>query len=342
MSESDDEYWVDLIQDDELLGAAFFVTRHYAMTLTDCVAPLEPGTRITLRMVDERRDDVHGEVVDVRLDAGLALISVIARPSHVLPTPRMDHATKGDDWRAPYTPPRVRRPLQGTVDDVVHDHPPHNPCRIAIHLATDTPHRNYAAFGGGPVERVTDEAELSPLVGVLMSPGSPPFSPSPPNGLVATSIDSAMEAFPGLSAIGLARSLITGDHPSCDDDSRSATVRADLPALAHDERAPDTAVHAGALLQSLPEHRQGDFSTTMLDISPTADLPVWSPQEIRDPVLKTLCAQTEDFLRFLAYLGESKLVDPLDLTAFGVRSVGDLSDALRELRSPAADKGGEA
>ncbi|MEV7004369.1 hypothetical protein AB0N62_43145 [Streptomyces sp. NPDC093982] len=343
MSESDDEYWVDLYRNDDLLGAAFFVTRYYAMTLTDCIAALEPGTRIILRMVDERSDDVHGEIVDVQPAAGLALISVIARPSQVLPTPRMDHATKGDDWLAPYTPPRVRRPLQGTVDDVVHDHAPDNPCRVAIHLATDTPVRNSAAFGGGPVERITEEADQSPLVGVLMSPASPPFSLSPPNGVVATSIDSAMEAFPGLSAMGLARSLIAGTHPACEDDAASALVHAhDVPARAQEERAPETGVHAGAHLPLPLEHSPGDFSTALLDISPTADIPAWSPQEIRDPVLNALCAQTEDYLRFLVYLGDSKLVDPLDLTAFVVRSVGDLTDALRALRSPAEEKGGEA
>lgn len=343
MSESDDEYWVDLFKDDDLLGAAFFVTRYYVMTLTDCIASLESGARITLRMVDELRDDVHGEVVDVRPEAGLALISVSARPSQVLPMPRMDHAIKGDDWRAPYTPPRVRRPLQGTVDDVVHDHPPDNPCRIAIHLATDTPVRNYAAFGGGPVERTTSEAEQSPLVGVLMSPDSPPFSLSPPNGVIATSIDSAMEAFPGLSALGLATSLIAGQRPPCEHDSASAPVHTpDLPAQTQEERAHETVVHAGAHLQVPPEHSSGDFGAPLLDISPTADLAAWSPQEIRDPVLHALCAQTEDYLRFLAYLGDSKLVDPLDLTAFGVRSVRDLTEALRTLRSPADDKGGEA
>ncbi|MFE9023736.1 hypothetical protein ACFYNL_34905 [Streptomyces sp. NPDC007808] len=343
MSESDDEYWVDLYGDDDLLGAAFFVTRYYAMTLTDCVADLEPGARVTLRMVDERSDDVHGEVVDVQVDAGLALISVIARPSQVLPTPRMDHATKGDDWRAPYTPPRVRRPLQGTVDDVVHDHSPHSPCRVAIHLATDSPVRNHATFGGGPVERITEEAEESPLVGVLMSPDFPRFSPSPPHSMIATSIDSAMEAFPGLSALGLATSLLAGERQSCAHDTATVPVHAtEVPALAQEGRAPEASVHAGAHLQSPPEHGQGDFSTSMLDISPTADLPAWSPQEIRDPVLNALCAQTEDYLRFLAYLGETKLVDPLDLTAFGVRSVDDLTDALRTLRSAAEDKGGEA
>ncbi|QOV33308.1 hypothetical protein IM697_24055 [Streptomyces ferrugineus] len=340
MSESDDEYWVDLVQDDDLLGGAFLVTRYYAMTLTDCVASLEVGDPVVLRMVDEAGTDVRGEIVDLQPEAGLALISVIAHPGQCLPTPRMDHATKGDDWRAPYTPPRVRRPLRGTVDDVVHDHPQEGPCRIAIHLATDTRVRNHAAFGGGPVERIIDETEGAPLVGVLMSPASPRFSHSPPHGVIATSIDSAMEAFPGLSALGLATSLIAGESPSCPPDT--ALVPAHSAALAQKETVPETAVHTGMHLEPPPEHREGDSNAAVLDISPTAELSTWSPQEIRDPVLNALCARTEDYLRFLDHLSDTELVESLDLDPFRVRSVGDLTDALRALQLPAGDEGGEA
>ncbi|MGV9995106.1 hypothetical protein [Streptomyces sp. NPDC003374] len=342
MSECDDEYWVDLVQDEDLLGGAFLVTRYYAMTLTDCVAPLEVGSRIVLRMVGGTGTDVPGEIVDLRPDVGLALISVIAHPSQCLPTPRMDHATKGDDWRAPYTPPRVRRPLRGTVDDVVHDHPEHGPCRIAIHLATDTPVHNHAAFGGGPVERILDEPERSPLVGVLMSPASPRFSHSPPQGVVATSIDSAMEAFPGLSALGLATSLIAGESPSCPPDTALVPAHSAAPApLAREETASETGAHAGVHLEPPPERGQGDSNGAVLDISPTAGLS-WSPQEIRDPVLSALCARTEDYLRFLHHLSESELVESLDLEPLRVRSVGDLTDALRALQLSAGDEGGEA
>ncbi|MGW7609583.1 hypothetical protein ACWGKW_20345 [Streptomyces sp. NPDC054766] len=343
MSESDDEYWVDLFQGDDLLGGAFFVTRHYAMTLTECVAPLESGARIELRMVDERSDGLlHGEIVDVRPEAGLALISVIAHPGRCIPIPRMDHVTKGDDWRAPYLPPRVRRQLRGTVDDIVHDHPQDGPCRIAIHLAADAPVRNHAAYGGGPVERITGEEEPSPLVGVLMSPASPLFSHSAPHDVVATSIDSAMQTFPGLSAMELATSLITGEAASCRQDTALVPAHgAPLPQPSR-ESVSETAVHAGAHLSPPPEHGERDSGASVLEISPTADPSAWSPDEIRDPVLHALCTQAEDYLRFLDYLGDSNLVDPLDLTAFRVRLVGDLTNALRALQAPVDGEGGEA
>ncbi|MCX5009216.1 hypothetical protein OHB05_42640 [Streptomyces sp. NBC_00638] len=334
MSESDDEYWVDLFQDDDLLGGAFFVTRHYAMTLTDCVAALATGARIELRMVDEQSDGLHGEIVDVQPESGLALISVIAHPGQCIPIPRMDHVTKGDDWRAPYLPPRVRRQLRGTVDDIVHDHPQDGPCRTAIHLAADAPVRNHAAYGGGPVERITTETEPSPLVGVLMSPTSPPFSHSAPHDVVATSIDSALEAFPGLSAMKLATSLITGE---------SASRHTDIALVpAHEESASETVVHAGAHLSLTPEHGERDSGTAVLEISPTAEPSAWSPDEIRNPVLHALCTEAEDFLRFLDYLGDSNLVDPLDLDAFRVQRVDDLTKAMRALQTPVDGEGGKA
>ncbi|MFD5633613.1 hypothetical protein ACFWJM_05635 [Streptomyces sp. NPDC127077] len=338
MSESDDEYWVDLFKDDDLLGGAFFVTRHYAMTLTDCVASLSTGARIELRMVDER-DGLPGEIVGVQPESGLALISVITHPGQCIPIPRMDHVTKGDDWRAPYVPPRVRRQLRGTVDDIVHDHPQDGPCRTAIHLAADEPVRNHAAYGGGPVERIITEAEPSPLVGVLMSPTSPPFSHSAPHDVVATSIDSAMEAFPGLSAMKLASSLITGESASCHTDS--AVIPA-LPKPAHEESVSDAVVHAGAHLSPTPEHGEGDFGTAVLEISPTTEPSAWSPDRIRDPILQALCTQTEDYLRFLYHLVESRLIDPLDLAPFQVRQVDDLTNALRALQTPVDGEGGKA
>jgi hypothetical protein len=337
----DDEYWVDLCWDDDVLGGAFFVTRYYAMTLAECLSSLEVGARIVLRMVDELRDDVEGVVVDLQPEAGLALISVIARPSQVLPTPRMDHATKGDDWLAPYTPPRVRRKLRGTVDDVVHDHPQDGPCRVSIHLVTDEPAKDYAAFGGGPVERVTEEAEQPPLVGVLMSPTSPRHSLGPPNGVVATSIDSAMEVFPGLSAQGLARSLIA-DEPAPPHHDASMLSAHDPTSADLSAGASDAGLHAGAHHPSASEHHDRDSNTAVLDISPTVDVSAWSPDMIRDPVLSTLCTQTEDYLRFLNHLGETDLVDPLDLPAFRVQSVDGLTEALRAHQSLAGDKGGEA
>ncbi|MFF3891284.1 hypothetical protein [Streptomyces sp. NPDC001914] len=343
MNESDDEYWVDLVQDDDVLGGAFLFTRYYAMTLTDCIASLDVGARLVLRMVDQSGDEVRGEIVDLRPEVGLALISVIAHPSRHLPSPRMDHATKGDDWHAPYTPPRVRRLLQGTVDDIVHDHPQDGPCRTAIHLATDTPVRDHAAFGGGPVERTTDETERSPLVGVLMSPASPRFSHNPPHGLIATSIDSAMETFPGLSALGLATSLIAGEPPSCPPDTALVPAHSTVvPELAQEETAHENAAHAGMRIPPPPELGEGDSETPLLDISPTEELTSWSPEEIKDPVLNALCTRTEDYLRFLDHLGDAELIESLDLAAFRVRSVSDLTDALRTLQLPAGDEGGEA
>ncbi len=336
---NEDEYWVDLCQHDAVLGGGFFITRFFVMTLLECVQSLDGGSTLVLELAGEEPVELEGRVVDLQPEAGLALILVVAPPSQVLPTPRMDHVVKGDDWLAPYTPPRVRRPLRGTVDGVVHDHAQDAPCRTTLQLVLDGPAKDYSAFGGGPVERATEDTEQT-LVGVLMGSGSPrSAAPSAPDGMIATAIDSAMEAFPGLSALSLAQWL-TGTglppaHPATAAPSEEAVV---VPGAG---QAHGAQTRAGTHPQSSPVCTDGGSSTATLDISPKAEVTPWSPQDIRDPAVAQLCARTEDSLKFLDHLGDSGLVDPLDLDAFRLRLLDDLTEALGAHGSLGGDKGGE-
>lgn len=339
---NEDEYWVDLCQHNAVLGGGFFITRFFVMTLIECVQSLDNGSTLVLELAGEEPVELEGRVVDLQPEAGLALILVVARPSQVLPTPRMDHVVKGDDWLAPYTPPRVRRPLHGTVDDVVHDHAQDAPCRTTLQLVLDGPAKDYSAFGGGPVERVTADTEQT-LVGVLMGPSSPRWSgPSAADGVIATAIDSAMEAFPGLSALSLAQWLTGSPLPADPSAAAPSPEEAVVLPAAGVGQAHSAQARAGTHHQTPPVCSDGDSSTATLDISPKAEAAAWSPQDIRDPVVAQLCARTEDSLKFLDHLGDSRLVDRLDLDAFRLRLLDDLTEALRAHGSLSGDKGGEA
>ncbi|GAB2920010.1 hypothetical protein [Streptomyces heilongjiangensis] len=197
-------------RDGALLGGGFFVTRYFALTATACLSGAAPGDPVELHTA--MGSPLRGVVVEVASGLGLALVGVIPDAAVDYAIPQLDHAVKGDRWKAPYRPGPTKVLLSGTVDDVTEG--AGNGVSV-IELTSDQGPGDYTPYAGGPVERRA-EGQRSMVMGMLLEPE---FAGSLRDGaeelLAAAAIDSVIEAFEGLAAEHLVRGL-RGETPPAD------------------------------------------------------------------------------------------------------------------------------
>jgi hypothetical protein len=297
-----DEYWVVVCRDQDVLGGGVLLTRHHVLTINLHLRGLpEHESSVDLYTASGLR--LAGTILETDDNAGLMLLSVAVRPAQDLATPQMDHASKGDEWFAPYRPSQLVPHLRGTVDSIAEDSSDGAPVREAedagashrlrtIQLSSDVMTDCGADYEGGPVERRTSGSAPA-LVGVLVPRESVEESPGSPAGsFTAGAIDSAMDGFDKLSALVLAQWLVRD-------------VQADNAAASGSEHLAPGEAGGGALSGGVGVAERTDLLYARFDLA-------------------------EESLRRIGAWERDALIDPLDATPYRVAIVGEIAEAVIE------------
>ncbi|MFE0258145.1 hypothetical protein [Streptomyces sp. NPDC059010] len=324
-----EEYWVAITREGAPPGGGFLMTRYFALTATACLPGLEAGDAVQLHTALGL--PLKAQVIEVAEDVGLALLSLQPSPQTDYPTPQADHAVRGEAWYAPYRPGPTVALLTGTVDDVAaRQRRDGNGCAVSvIELSSDRhPHGyEYGVYAGGPVERLTEDRETGPVLGILLEPEiAGRLRDSAEHRLAAGAIDSVMEVFPELTARNLLERL----------GARGRTRRvAPVPGTADACRAEQSSgidvlraePSPGA---ELPRAEQSSGVDVL-----QAESPPWSgtlpEQDARVPEeVKRRIDTTWYVLRHVKAMADEGIVDPRDLPPLTVRMLNDIVDAASE------------
>ena len=196
-------------------------------------------------------------------------------------------------------------------------------CAVSvIELSSDRhPHEyEYGVYAGGPVERLTEDRETGPVLGILLEPEiAGRLRDSCEHRLAAGAIDSVMEVFPELTARNLLERL----------GARGRTRRVTPIPGTTDARRAEPSPGAD------PPRAEQSSGVDVLQ----AESPPWSgtlpEHDARVPEgVKRRIDTTWYVLRQVKAMADEGIVDPRDLPPLTVRMLNDIVDAASEEEGP--------
>jgi hypothetical protein len=162
------DYWVEITQGDNELGAGFLLTTCYVLTALHCLDRIAADND-TVNISVAGGQSIPGRVYRRSPEADLALIDVPDRGGTQLKVPELDRAAKGGDWRSPYRPTTGHARLSGKIDAFpVRYHCEGGDDVEAMQLECAQPLGDYSGYSGGPIERDGPGDESQPVLGLLI------------------------------------------------------------------------------------------------------------------------------------------------------------------------------
>ncbi|MDG4827321.1 hypothetical protein O7635_36210 [Asanoa sp. WMMD1127] len=162
----DDEYVVQLRNEEKTLGAAFFVTARFLLTAAHVLHPL-PRDQTTVEIVHSGVR-LQGRIAQRTSRFDVALIELVDdRPGRVRPPPA-GRCRPREDWCSPYRPDVGEPALTGSVEavDIAYQCEEGEVMR-ALQLVSRLDLGDFSGYSGAPVERVVTDARPT-LAGLLL------------------------------------------------------------------------------------------------------------------------------------------------------------------------------
>jgi hypothetical protein len=161
------DYWVEITQGDNELGAGFLLTTCYVLTALHCLDRIAADDD-AVNILAAGGQSIPGRVYRRSPAADLALIDIPERGTIQLKVPSLDRAAPGGNWRSPYRPTTGHAQLSGKIDAFpVPYHCEGGDDVEAMQLECAQPLGDYSGYSGGPIERDGPD-ESQPVLGLLI------------------------------------------------------------------------------------------------------------------------------------------------------------------------------